>query len=105
MTTIVQVFKPNRQTIESVKEVKTTVVSRPGTKGEKGDDGAPGSVYEHQQPIAASEWICNHNLGFRPNVQIFSIGGVEAMAEVLHISVNQARIYFDTPFAGFAVFS
>lgn len=67
--------------------------------------GAPGGTYEHVQSPAAAEWIVNHNLGYRPNISVLTIGGVKVIAEVLHISNNQARVYFDTPMAGMAVCS
>ena len=67
--------------------------------------GAPGGTYEHPQASAADEWIVNHNLGYKPNISVLTVGGVKVVAEVLHISNNQARVYFDNPMAGTAVCS
>lgn len=61
--------------------------------------------YTHDQPAAAAEWIVNHNLATWPAVRVMTVGGVEMLAEVLHTSANQLRIYFDQPTAGRAVCS
>lgn len=71
-----------------------------GTKGDKGDPGAAGSGYDFVQASPASEWIINHNLGFNPNVQVFSVGGLMMLADVQHFSLNQTRVYHVTPTAG-----
>lgn len=67
-----------------------------------GPPGASGSgpPFEHQQMIAAVEWIVNHNKGFRPLVEVLSPGGIAVAAEVRHISDNQVRIYFNQPQTG-----
>jgi hypothetical protein len=83
-------------------------VLRPGEQGPPGPPGPPGSDnfhVQHDQPAAAATWTINHNLGKRPNVSVYSAGGLEVWAEVLHVSVNQALISFDAPFAGFAILS
>ena len=76
-----------------------------GDKGDKGDPGDGASTFEHIQAAADSTWTVNHNLGFRPSVTVLSTGGLEMLAEVLHTSLNQALVYFDTPMAGVAVCS
>lgn len=73
-----------------------------GDKGDQGDPGVNGAGYEHEQAAASDEWTVNHNLGFYPSVAVRSTGGVEVEAEVLHVSVNQFKVYFSAPFAGFA---
>ena len=67
-----------------------------------GGGGGAGSVYEHTQSVAAATWTVNHNLGFKPYVQVLSNGGAEVEVEVVHISVNQLQIYFINAFAGYA---
>ena len=70
--------------------------------------GLPGSAavhYEHLQSIAETEWVVNHNLGIRPQVSVFSLGGVTMWAEVVHISLNQVFVYFDSPQTGIVVCS
>lgn len=74
----------------------------------EGPMGPPGSGvaagYTHTQASAATEWIVNHNLGAKPTVSVLSPGGVELIADVVHLSTNQARIYFAAPTAGSARF-
>lgn len=83
--------------------VRKTVVTV--GQGPAGTAGVGGGAYQHSQPVAASPWIVNHNLGFRPNVSVLSVGGVEMWAEVIHISVNQVQVLFDDPRAGLALCS
>lgn len=74
-----------------------------GDKGDKGDTGLAGGInYEHTQSTPSAEWTINHNLGVRPNVQVFSSGGSQVMAEVLHVTINQLKIFFNNPCAGTA---
>jgi hypothetical protein len=76
-----------------------------GRQGPPGIAGVGGGNYEHIQSVASSTWTANHNLGFRPNVSVKTMGGVEVMAEVQHTSVNQTQITFDSPMTGIANFS
>lgn len=70
-----------------------------GAKGERGGS------YTHTQTSLASSWTVNHNLGYRPAVQTLTAGGQEFWGEVLHVSVNQAVLYFDSPNSGLAICS
>jgi hypothetical protein len=67
----------------------------------RGRDGVA-QAFGHNQSSAAAEWIINHNLGYRPSVTLYSTGGAEIEGEVVHISNNQARVYFATSVAGSA---
>lgn len=58
--------------------------------------------YVHTQTVPATEWIINHNIGARPSVEIMDATGREVAADVLHMTINQARIYFTFPLAGSA---
>ena len=70
-------------------------------QGAPGIPGTPGSTgITFTQGSAATEWIINHNLGYRPSASIFTTGGVRVEAEILHISVNQLRVYFAAIMAG-----
>lgn len=73
--------------------------------GAQGPSGASNASYTHSQASAADEWIVNHNLGFRPSVTAYSVGSQLMLANIVHVSANQARILFDGPVAGFAVCS
>lgn len=49
---------------------------------------------------SALTWTVNHNLGRKPNVQVLSPGGVEVMADVVHINNNQAVVSFAAAYTG-----
>lgn len=66
---------------------------------------AASSGFNYVQVSPSDEWIVNHNLGYKPNVQMFTAGGVIMLGEIIHISNNQTRIYFNIPLAGSARFS
>lgn len=65
-----------------------------------GQPPSAGIAFNQVSPLA--EWTINHNLGFRPSVEVFSVGGAEIEADVVHVSLNQTRIYFVAPTAGSA---
>lgn len=73
--------------------------------GIQGPQGIPGDIagaYEFTQSTPSSEWIINHNKGYRPITEIFDAGGSEIDAEVLHVTINQTRVYFAAPQTGSA---
>lgn len=61
-----------------------------------------GTTYNHTQPSAATTWVINHNLGYKPVVGVFTTGGSEVEAEILHASTNQAIVYLAFAMAGSA---
>lgn len=82
---------------------ETVVVMRVGVRGPTGPGGDAAPPIEYVQSSSSDEWIINHNLGWRPLIQIFSSGMVEVEADVRHMSDNQARVYFGAPVAGVAL--
>lgn len=65
-----------------------------------------GSDYlNFNQPTASAAWTINHNFGKKPNVSVYTVGGLEVWAEILHLSDNALQIAFDQPMAGFAILS
>ena len=58
--------------------------------------------YTHTQGASAAEWIVNHNFGYKPNVEVRTVGNVVMDAEVLHNTDNQVRIYFAAALTGSA---
>lgn len=52
------------------------------------------SFYTHSQAVAATNWTINHNLGYRPSIRARTSGGLERIAQVVHVSANQAIITF-----------
>lgn len=101
-----------------VEVIEPGIIGQKGDKGDPGNDGLQGpqgpagpmglpgtsgiTFYEHTQAIAASTWLINHNLGYRPNVQTFDSGSVEIEGNIVNSSVNQTIIYFNIPVSGFA---
>lgn len=93
-------------------DVNTTVLPPPviattlgAMQGPSGPPGQGSDTLEFTQAVASDTWVINHNFGWKPNVQILSVGGRELLAEVLHVSVNQVQVFFDTPQAGLALLS
>lgn len=72
----------------------------PGAPGPKGDDGI--------QPITVdfsfqTKWTHAHNLGRKPTVSVFSAGGLQVIAQVLHLSNDIVEISFDEPMSGYII--
>ena len=65
-------------------------------------EAAGQTSYVHTQSSAASTWTINHNLGFIPSVELFTTGGAEFDAEVVHTNVNTTMVYLVAPLAGSA---
>ena len=61
-----------------------------------------GAAFVHTQSVAATTWTINHNLGYRPSVELFTSSGEEFDADVLHTSVNQTLVYTNVATTGFA---
>lgn len=74
-----------------------------GPAGPAGPAGPGAEVFEYSPPTAQAEWVLNHNFGRLPVVQVLSPGGFEVEAEVAHVSLNQARVYFNQPQQGTAI--
>ena len=110
MTTLVVEPVVNRLVLELERPV-TIAVEIPRVTliaaAEQGPMGPPGPAgssvqFVHTQSAPASTWSVNHNLGFRPDVTVYSLGGRETIADVLHLNDNQVEIYFAAPAAGAA---
>lgn len=71
-----------------------------GIPGPAGGGGGGGTIFEHVQNSAAATWIINHNLGYFPDIHVYTLGGSEIIAEVQHVSPNQARVYLAAPMTG-----
>lgn len=84
-----------------LQEARASVV----TVGLQGPMGPAAPRFEFAQSTPSAMWNVNHNLGFRPNVEVLSVGGVQMLAEVIHLSVNQVQIFFDQATAGLVICS
>lgn len=68
----------------------------------RGENGTSGGGFTHTQSSPSDTWIINHNLGYRPSVELIDIGGLEIEGEVQHLSLNQTVVRFNVATAGFA---
>lgn len=73
-----------------------------GQQGPRGRSGAAGSGFDFTQPTAATVWTINHNLGLRPDVATYRLGGTEMKGAVQHLSDNTLTVTFNSPVAGYA---
>ena len=71
-----------------------------GLQGPPGPPGPGATTYDHDQASPSAEWVVNHNLGRLVSVTVLSPGGVEVEAEVVQVSVNQTRVFFNLPQTG-----
>lgn len=94
-------------TVTVTENGSTTVVTVPVTSTvtalTAGPQGPPGgAAYEFVQASPATIWTINHNLGYRPSVEILDAGSQEIDAEVAHPSVNQTVVTLNPASAGLA---
>lgn len=71
-------------------------------RGEPGADGASGAGVNFTQFVASDEWTITHNLGYYPSVELMTVGGVEFEANVIHMSLNETKVYLTSAIAGSA---
>lgn len=64
--------------------------------------GGGATVQQFNQASPLATWTINHNLGRTPIVQIFSVGGMELLADVINPTANQTQVRFASPTAGYA---
>lgn len=90
------------QVVGSVEVIEVGLIGPQGSIGLQGPAGPAGTVADYTQTFssAAGAWTVNHNLGREPVIQVISVGGVELLADVVHVSQNQAQVNFATPTAG-----
>lgn len=62
----------------------------------------PRQAFTFNQPTPSSTWVINHNLGFKPDVALFTLDDIEFEANVMHITVNQTVVSMNVPYAGYA---
>lgn len=69
-------------------------------QGPTGASGSTAASYVHTQASPASTWNVTHGLGYRPSVELLDAGLSEIDGQVVHLSVNQLQVFFNTPTAG-----
>jgi hypothetical protein len=99
VTNTVTVTENGSSTVVTV-PVTSTVTAV--TAGPQGPQGVAGAGYDFIQPSSTTNWTINHNLGFKPSVDVYDTGSQQIQAEVSHPSTNQTVILLTAPTAGFA---
>lgn len=72
-----------------------------GPPGPAGPSGVTGAIYTFNSPLTL--WTITHNLGRRPSVEVYSIGGLNIFASILHLNNDIVEISFDAAQSGFAI--
>lgn len=85
----------------------STLVFRPlygaGAAGPVGPPGPPGGgAFDFIQLVASDTWVINHNLNYKPVINLYSAGGVEMFGTVVHTNNNQVIVTFNTALIGTA---
>ena len=78
--------------------VTTTVTAV--TEGPQGPAG--GAAFVYQQVAPATVWTINHNLGYKPSVELLDSGSQEIDGEIAHPSNNQTVVTLNPASAGLA---
>jgi hypothetical protein len=86
-------------TVVTVPVTSTVTATTVGPQGPKGDAG---TGFEYVQAAPAATWTINHNLGFRPSVELLDAGSQEIDGEVAHPTVNQTVVTLNPASAGLA---
>jgi hypothetical protein len=66
--------------------------------------GSGGGIvgYVHTQGSAATTWTINHNLGYKPVVQVYNAGSLQMIAEIEDVTINQTIVRVSPAQSGFA---
>jgi hypothetical protein len=67
-----------------------------------GGSGSGSGAYIYQQSTPATTWTINHNLGYRPSVELLDSGSQEIDGGVSHPTVNQTVVTLSPATAGLA---
>jgi hypothetical protein len=97
VTNTVTVTENGSSTVVTVPVTSTVTAVTVGPQGPAG-----GAAFEYLQTAPATVWTINHNLGFRPSVELLDTGSQEIDGEVAHPSVNQTVVTLNPASAGLA---
>lgn len=97
VTNTVTVTENGSSTVVTVPVTNTVTAI---TQGPQGPSGAAAFVFT--QPTAAATWTINHNLGYRPSVELLDAGSQEIDGDVAHPTINQAVVTLNPATAGLA---
>ena len=78
-------------------------IVRPPCPADVPQQGAP-TTYTHFQVVPSTIWTINHNLGFRPSVELLDAGRQEIEGDIVHPTINMTIITLNPATAGLARF-
>ena len=96
--------KSNTTIVQPQSTGSATIIAQ-GPQGPAGSSGGASATYVYQQVSPSTSWVVNHNLGFKPSVELLDAGSQEIEGDVFHASVNQAIITMSPATAGKARFT
>lgn len=108
MTNVVKIISTQQVLVKEVSTnlIKVTAPASPTVIKivTAGPQGASALIvgYSYSQSVAAQTWTINHNLGYRPSVEIIDEAGREIEGDVFHATINQVVIVFTVAVAGSA---
>lgn len=97
VTNTVTVTENGSSTVVTVPVTSTVTAITQGPQGPAGS-----GAYIHTQSAASTTWTINHNMGFRPSVELLDSGSQEIDGEVSHPSINQTVVTLNPASAGLA---
>jgi hypothetical protein len=97
VTNTVTVTENGSSTVVTVPVTNTVTAITQGPQGPSG-----GAAFVYLQATPATVWTINHNLGYRPSVELLDAGSQEIDGEVAHPSVNQTVVTLNPASAGLA---
>ena len=97
MTSVTVTENPSGTTVVTV-----TTEGPQGPPGSSGGGGGGETAYTFTQSTPSTTWTINHNLGFRPSVELLDAGSQEIDGQIAHPSVNQTVVTLNPATAGVA---
>lgn len=89
--------------IDAANGITVVEIATEGPQGPPGTGGGGGtSAYTFTQSTPSTTWTINHNLGFRPSVELLDTGSQEIDGQIAHPSVNQTVVTLNPATAGLA---
>ncbi|NCU71477.1 MAG: hypothetical protein EBY66_00440 [Candidatus Fonsibacter lacus] len=97
VTNTVTVTENGSSTVVTVPVTSTVTAVTEGPQGPAG-----GTAFVYQQTAPATTWTINHNLGYKPSVELLDSGSQEIDGDVSHPSDNQTVVTLNPASAGLA---
>jgi hypothetical protein len=97
VTNTVTVTENGSSTVVTVPVTSTVTAITEGPQGPAG-----GAAFVYQQSTPSTVWTINHNLGYKPSVELLDSGSQEIDGDVAHPSDNQTVVTLNPASAGLA---